>query len=186
MASTKDKIRERKLDRMRQGQAVADVVSLTSDPEIKFYIVPLTEAEYTQVLQEVANTAAPADFAGMQIRDRVHARGIIVRAVREPSDLSKPVFDDVDEMMQDLEATDIDDIYLKYQEMSISSSPSLDGISEEELDDVKKALQTMDWNELSGRSWFALKHFLGTIMPSPLLDNSPGFTSTNSSITTSE
>lgn len=171
---------------MRLGQSVADVVQLTSDPEIKLHIVPLSDAEFMQVLEAVASMSAPPDFTGMQMRDRKHAQETIVRAIREPDDFSERVYAEVSDMMEDFDATDVDDIYLRYQEMTAKSSPSLDEIPPEELETVKKALQEMDWSELSGRSWFALKHFLGTIMPSPLLDSLPGSGSTKLSITTNE
>jgi hypothetical protein len=46
-----------------------------------------------------------------------------------------------------------------------TSSPSVDGIPAEELDDLKKALQEINWSELSGRQWYALRRFLFSIMP---------------------
>ena len=59
MANTKAKIEERRLARMRQGQATCSYVSLISDPEIRVAIVPLTEAEYEQVLELVASIECP-------------------------------------------------------------------------------------------------------------------------------
>ena len=40
--STREKIKERRLDRMRLGQAVCSYVNVPSDPEMKLCIVPLT------------------------------------------------------------------------------------------------------------------------------------------------
>jgi hypothetical protein len=186
LADTKEKIRQRRFDRMRLGQAVCDYVSLPSDPEIRLCIVPLTEADYLQVLEKVRDTVASDDLPGMAVRDRVQAQELVLRTVREEDDLSIRVYESVGDMLEDLEVADIDEIYDKYVEMTQKSSPSIDGIPESELDEIKKLLQAMDWSVLSGRSWYAMKRFLSTITPSPLLDNSPGFSSTNSSITTSE
>jgi hypothetical protein len=184
--STKEKIRQRRLDRMRLGQSVCDVVTLPSDPEIRLSIVPLTEAEYLQVLETVRDTMASDDLPGMAIRDRVQAQEILVRSIREPDDLTDRLYEDTGEMLEDLDVGDIDELIDRYNEMVANSSPAIDGIPEEELENVKKFLQTMDWSALSGRSWYAAKRFLGTISVAQLTANSPGSTSTNSSTTTSE
>lgn len=184
--SIKDKIAERHLDRMRLGQAVCDFVPLISDPEIRLAVVPLFEAEYIQALNAVANTDAPDDLAGMQLRDRKQAQEIIVRAIREPDDLTKRVYMDTDEMMAQLTVSDVDEVLDRYNEMCEQSSPRLERIPEEEFENLKKTLQTMDWNGLSGRAWYAAKRFLSTISPSPLMDSLPGSLLTNSSTTTNE
>lgn len=184
--ATRDRIRERRLDRMRLGQAVCSYVTLPSDPEIRLCIVPLTEAQYRQVLEKVSATESPDDLAGFQIKDRVQAEEIIVRSIREEHDLTERVYDSIDEMLEDLEQQDMDHLFDEYNEMIEKASPSLEGISDEELENLKKALQTMDWNDLSGSAWYAAKRFLSRISPSPLLDNSVGSISIPSSTTTSE
>jgi hypothetical protein len=93
------------------------------------------------------------------------------------------VYSSTEEMLEDLEVADIDALIDGYNEMIAKSSPSLDGITEEEIEDLKKVFQTMDWNALSGRSWYAAKRFLSTISPEQLRDNSHGSTSINSATT---
>jgi hypothetical protein len=184
--TTKDRIRERRLDRMRLGQAVCDYVELPSDSEIRLCIVPLTEADYLQVLEKVGTLVVTDDMAGMNIRERVQAQEIIVRAIREEDDLTKRVYNNLEEMLKDLEVVDVDAIFDSYAEMTHRSSPGLDGIADQEFEELKKALQTMDWSALSGSAWYAAKRFLSRITPSPLLDNYRGFSSTNSLTTTNE
>jgi hypothetical protein len=186
MGTTAEKIRERRLDRMRLGQAVCDFVSLPSDPEMKICIVPLTESQYRQVLEKVVALNLPDDLAGVQVKDRVQAEEILVRAIREEHDLTERVYQSSAEMLEDFEQHDIDHVIDMYNEMIEKSSPSLDGIPPQELENLKKALQTMDWNALSGSAWYAAKRFLSRITPVPLLVNSPGSISTPSSTTTSE
>jgi len=171
---------------MRLGQAVCDYVTLPSDSEIRICIVPLTEAQYLQVLEKVANMSLADDMAGLQIRDRVQATEILVRAIREEDNLTVQVYQTANDMREDLEQHDIDHVFDCYSEMIEKSSPTLEGIPPEEFDNLKKALQEMDWSVLSGGAWYAAKRFLSRISPSPLLDNSPGSTSTNSSTTTSD
>lgn len=171
---------------MRLGQAVCDFVPLVSDPEIRVSIVPLIEAEYLQALQAVAAESVPNDLSGMQIRDRRQAQEILVRAIREPDDLTERVYNDTEEMMEQLSVQDIDELVDRYNEMCEQSSPRLENIPPEEFENLKRDLQEMDWNALSGRAWYAAKRFLSAISPSPLTDNSPGYTSTSSSTTTSE
>jgi hypothetical protein len=171
---------------MRLGQAVCDYVTLPSNPDVRVAIVPLTEAEYLQALNKVTQLPQSDDLAGVSLKDRVQAQEIVVRAVREEQNLTERVWDDISEMMEVLEVNDVDEIIDRYNEMVEKSSPSLDGIPQEEMDNIKKGLQTMEWSELSGSAWYAAKRFLSRIMPSPLLDNLPGSTSTNSSTGTSE
>lgn len=186
MASTAGKIKERRLERMRLGQAVCDFVTLPSDPEMRMAIVPLSEAEYRKALNKVYELKLNDDLAGLAVRDRRQSLEILLYSIREPDDLTQTVYSDVESLMDDLEVVDTDELIDRYNEMVEKSSPSLDAIPGEELDAVKKVLQTMDWNELSGRSWFALKRFLSTISDLQLRVNSVGSTSTPSLTTTSE
>jgi hypothetical protein len=192
VATTAGRVKERRLERMRLGQAVCDFVTLPSDPEIRVAIVPLTEAEYRQVLNKVTEIPLPDDLAGASVKDRVQAQEILVRAIREENDLTERVYQDsqdgpaLEQLTEDLEVVDIDEIFDRYNEMIATSSPAIDAIPEAEIDHIKKVLQTMDWNELSGRSWYALKRFLGLVMPQLLQANSLGSSSTPSATTTSE
>lgn len=186
MSSTAEKIKERRLERMRLGQSVCDYVTLPSDDKVRLAIVPLTEAEYLQALNKVAEVPRPDDMAGAAIKDRIQSQEIILRAIREEKDLTQHVFESVDEMMDVLEVQDVDHVIDCYNEMVEKSSPILDGIPKQELENLKKALQEMDWNALSGSAWYAARRFLSRIIPKPLLDNSPGSGSISKSITKSE
>lgn len=192
MGSTAGKIKERRLERMRLGQSTCDFVALPSDRETRLAIVPLVEAEYRNVLAEIQEMNMPDDLAGAAVKDRAQSQWILTYAIREPDDLTQRVYESdqestaVEKLIDDLEVGDIDELIDRYNEMVEQSSPSIEGIPTEELERLKKALQEMDWNELSGSAWFAAKRFLFRIMPSPLLDNSPGSTSTNSLTTTND
>ena len=192
MATTSERIKTRRLERMRAGQSVCSFVTLTSDPEIRLAIVPLTEAEYEQCLELVASMSAEDNVAGFALRDRKQAQEILVRAIREEDDLTKRVYvggdkqTAVDEMMESLDVSDIDQLIDEYNEMSAQANPRADGIPEEVLEQLKKVLWEMDWNEFSGRSWYALKRFLGLIMPELQQANLLGSTSTMKSTTTSD
>ena len=186
MAGTKEKIQERKLQRMRLGQAACSYVQLLSDPEIRVALVPLTEAEYEQCLEIVSALTAQDNMAGFALRDRRQAQEILCRSIREEDSLEDRVYSTIDEMMTDLEVSDIDKLIDEYNEMTEQSNPSIEGIPIEEIDRLKKVLQEMDWSELSGRSWYAAKRFLGTLPPQLLMGNGRGFTSTKSLTTTNE
>lgn len=185
-SAVSERIKERRLERMRLGQAVCDYVDLPSDPEIRLCIVPLTEAQYRQALEKVASVKLPDDMSGAAIKDRTLAVETLVRAIREEDNLSQQVYSTADELSEDLDVYDVDHVIDCYNEMVEKASPSIDGLSPEDLERLKKVLPTMDWNALSGSAWYAAKRFLSRISQVPLLDNSPGSTSTNSSTTTSE
>lgn len=186
MSTTEEKMIERRLARMRMGQDVCDFVSIPSDSEIRFAIVPLTEAEYTQALEKVANMVVPDNLAGAQLQDRRRAQEILIRAIREESDLTQQIFTSVDGLLAVIEVNDVDVLIDAYNQMTARSSPSIEGISAEEFRNLKELLQVMDWNALSGRAWFAASRFLSEISPSPLLDNSPGSSSTSTLTMTKE
>lgn len=183
---TSEKIKQRRLDRMRLGQAVCDFVTLVSDPEMRVAIVPLTEAEYLQALEIIAEIPGIDNMAGAALKDRRQSQEILIRAIREPENLTQRVYPDVDEMMADLDVLDIDELIDRYNEMMYKSSPSAEGIPPEEWDDLKKVFMEMDLNELSGRAWYALKRFLGEITPQLLAASAHGSTSTNSLTTKSD
>jgi hypothetical protein len=176
MAATRtaEKIRERKLNRMRLGQAVGDVHQLLSDPTISVALVPLLEAEYLQCIETTANRNIPENISGAAVRDRYNTAELLVRACREPQDLTEHMFENVDELTDTLEVNDINFLQDMYFEMVETASPSLDGVSPAELDDLKKALLEINWNELYGRQWYALRRFLLSIMPELLQANLPG------------
>lgn len=177
--STADRIKERRLERMRMGQSVCDFVTLPSDPEIEVAIVPLREAEYQQVLNAVANLKMPDDLAGAAVKDRTVARETIVRAIREKDDLTRQVYSTSDEMMEDFDVTDVDHVFDCYNEMTYKASPSLDGLPPEEFEALKAVWPRVDWSALSGPAWYAARRFLSRIGQVPLLDKSSGSTSTS-------
>jgi hypothetical protein len=178
-SSTREKIRQRRLDRMRLGQAACDFVVLPSDPEIRVAVVPLTEADYRNVLEKVSKLASSDDLAGIQIKDRVQAEEILVRAIREEHDLQTRVYDTAEELLEDFEVHDIDHAIDVYNEMVEKSSPSLEAIPEEELENLKKLLAAMDWNDLSGSAWYAAKRFLSRVSPQLLRARSLGSSPTS-------
>ena len=186
MATTRDKIAERRLAKMRMGQAVCEFAILPSDKETRFALVPLTEAEYMQALEAVSVMVIPDNLVGAELMDRRRAQETLIRSIREESDLTQRVFDDVDDLMEVCDVADIDFLIDEYNRMTANSSPSVDGISPEEFRNLKELLQTMDWNALSGRAWYEARRFLLTITPSPLLDNSPGLSSTSQLTTKSD
>lgn len=171
---------------MRMGQAVCEFAILPSDKETRFALVPLTEAEYMQSLEAVASMVIPDNLIGAELMDRRRAQETLIRAIREESDLSQRVFDDIDGLMEICDVGDIDFLIDEYNRMTANSSPSADGIPPEEFRNLKELLQKMDWNALSGRAWYEAQRFLSTIMPTPLLDNSSGSSSTKPSITKSD
>jgi hypothetical protein len=183
---TAEKIIERRLDRMRQGQATAEIENLLTDPDIRVALVPLTEAEYDLAMESAVKMNVPETLMGNQARDRQLSRETLLRAIREPDDLTKQMFEDVEQLNDALDHTDISFLIDVYFEMCDRSSPSIDGLSETEIEDVKKVLQEMDWNVLSGKQWYALKRFLSTLGQQQLLAKLLGSSSTSQSTLTND
>ena len=171
---------------MRLGKAVCEMVELASDPEIRIALVPLTDAEFQNSLMTAAqaNVTEISSTHEVFYRDRVQKCAILLASAREPDDLKKPFFESLSEVTQ-LDYNDITDMFSYYEQMMDFSSPSLDGVSQDDMDEIKKALLEVDWNDLSGRSWYAAKRFLSTLTQTPpqvsLFGSSPTSNSTTKS-----
>jgi hypothetical protein len=185
MSKTFDLYRERRLERMRLGQATCEIVELKSDPEIRFALVPMTDGDYQQALTRAMKVAAEENEHGLVLRDRVQQNSIIMYAAREVDDLEIRMFESYDEVAE-LESHDVNYVWDIYREMVAQISPEMDGISEEDWDELKKVFANLQRNELSGRQWYALQRFLTSLTPQQLLGKSFGSSSTNQLTTTSE
>jgi len=178
--TARDAIREEgRLRRMRLGQEAPEFVNLKSNPEIRVALVPLTEAEMG--LRAAMSLPAEDNAQGLMFRDRWQQVTDLWNALREPHDINKRVFESVEQMTEELEVIDINylsDCYFRYIE---DSSPELDGITVEGLEELKKACVTMDWSVLSGKPWWHLKNFFLTITPEQLKVSLPGSLSTQRS-----
>lgn len=169
---------EGRLRRMRLGQDAPEFVTLISNPEIRVALVPLTEAEYEFGLKQAMNLPAEDNAQGMVYRDRWQQVTDVWNSLREPNDVTKHVFESVEEMIGNLEHVDINHLSDLYLRMVEESSPAIDGITEEQIEDLKKACMTIDWSVLSGKAWWHLKAFLSYLSPEQLAVKLPGFLST--------
>ena len=186
MSKTADRINELRFNRMRLGAAAGRVEALPSQPEIRIAIVPLTEAEHEQCLEIVAAMTAPDNIVGAMTRDRRNQNEALFRALRDPENLDKRAFDSREEMVDVLEVQDTNHLMDILLEVSENDNPSPGEFTEEELVEIKKALEEVDLSVLSGRQWYALKRFLSTLGQTLLPVSSLGFTSTPSAITTND
>lgn len=187
MSSVREQLVQRRLDRMRLGQAVCAYVTLPSDPEIRFALVPLSDAEAENALVLAAQMDVPDNVAGLMARDHRQKIELLASSVRDPEKLDNRLYRDGNELQQELEEGDVNALYDEYLEMSEKSNPSMEGIAPEEFDELKKVLLEIPWNDLSGRSWFAAKRFLGALYQDGLLRaNSLGSISTTKLTTTND
>lgn len=181
MERTATQLVERRLNRMRLGQAVCEVFNLLSDPEVRVALVPLTEAEYDQCMEAVVKIDVEETIVGNQYRDRQLTNETLRRALREPDNLSAMVFETTQELSNALEVSDINYLIDHYFEMVHKSSPSIEGLTDDDIDDLKKGLLETDWSGLSGTQWYALRRFLLSLGPEQLRVKLPGSSSTNQS-----
>lgn len=185
-----EKLKEsRRVAKMRMGQASPDFVSLKSNPEIRFALVPLIEKEYQQALEQAASLETADNGYGTELRDRVLQTTMLFFALREPDNATERAFSSHEQMLSEdygLETVDINYLLEYYERMVDFSSPALEGLSEEAMTDLKKACVTIDWNALSGKPWWHLKQFFMTLPVGLPLDRSPSLTSTLNLIGTSD
>jgi hypothetical protein len=160
---------------------------LISDPEIRLALVPLLDFEAEAALIEAARMDVPDNVAGLMARDHRQRVELLASSIRDPKDLDQRVYSDGLELQKELDESDIVHLYDAFLEMQENSNPSIDGLDEEEFELLKKVLQEIPWSDLSGRSWYAAKRFLGALSQDGVLpDSLRGSTSNTKSITTSE
>lgn len=189
MTTIREAIRDsNRLARMRMGQAAWEPITFptmsdaSGDP-IRFAQVPLTEAETQQGVMLAAGLDVQENMAGYTARNRAAQVSDVWHSLRDPHDLSQKAFESIEEMVAELEPTDID---LAVDGLSILmdyASPSIDGLSDEVLDDLKVAFAETDWSALSGRRWAAVKLCCQHLLPELLQAKLSGSTSTESSTT---
>lgn len=161
--------RERKLERLRLGQAaceIADNLPSEQNEEIKTRIalVPLTEGEYSSSLYEVEKLSLSNSPAAAALGDEIQRKWLIFYSCRVVGNLTEKFFDDFSDV-DDLDAADVNYLYDLYLEMVAQSSPSLMGLSEDDFTSLKALLPRMAWSELSGQQWYAAQRFLNSIQP---------------------
>lgn len=183
----REKLREaNRLARMRQGQDVPEDVALLTNPEIHFWQVPLLEWESQAGVVAAANLDVPDNMAGLNARNRVAIQSDVFHSLREPGNVDQKVFESVEDMVQELDPADIDHLADSLTLLMDYASPSVDGLTDEELNDLKKAFGETDWSELTGRQWAALKLCCQVLFPELLAVKLRGSSSTESSTPTSE
>lgn len=174
-----DEYRERKLERLRLGQASCEITEIPSDPEIRVAVVPLTEGEYSNSLYESEKLGTSATPAGSALADEIQRKWVIFYATRVVGNLTVLFFDDFADV-DELDASDINHLYDIYLELVSTSSPSLMGLGEDDFNSLKALLPRIAWNELSGPQWYAAQRFLNSIQPDLLRASLSGSQSTES------
>jgi hypothetical protein len=192
MTSLHDTIKERsRLARLRLGQEVGEYVDLPSmsqgDEKVRVMLVPLTEAELQRGLAYAAmDEDVPESFSGVQYRSRRAVLSDLWHATRDPGQPEKRLFESVDEMASLLDPSDVDYLNMHLATLMNYASPSLDGMTEADLDFLDRAWQQIKPSELSGRRWAAAKVSLSILLPELLQARSFGTTSISGSTTTNE
>lgn len=182
-----DQLKERRLERMRQGKNVCSFEHLVSEPEFRVALVPLTEPEYLNSVRVGNELQAPNNAFEMLHREEIQRLVILRHSIRNPNDLTEHFFDSIDEILSEdspLENVDVNHLFDCYLEMTHDLSPSLEGLTAEDFDELKKVWHKIEWSELSGTQWYAAKRLVNSIWPNLLRASVPGSFSTSSSTPT--
>lgn len=173
-----------RLARMRMGQDAPEYVEIPSMPGIRCVMVPLLEKEAHAGVLAAASLKVDDNAAGMQLRNRVAIDHDVWNALRDPDDTDKKVFESVDQMTGLLDPSDIDHLADELTLLMDYASPTADGLSDAEVEELKKAFAETDWSALTGRRWAAVKLCVSTLFPELLVVKSRGSGSTDSATTT--
>lgn len=175
-----------RLSRIRQGQEVPEYFDIPSMSGIRVALIPLTEAEETRSTVAAAGIDVDENLAGLRLRDRTRLHWNLWQAMRDPAELSRPLYESPETMIAELEVYDIEYLSLQLTTLMEYASPALDGFAPEMLDDLKKVLLETDWNALTGRRWAAVKVCLSVLFNELLQGRSPSSFFTAGSTTTNE
>lgn len=175
-----------RLKRIRMGQDAPEWAQIPSMPEIRIALVPLLERETMASLNAAAGIEAPDNALGMQYRARVAQQWDVWQAARLLDNPDQLVWPKVETMVELLEPDDIDSLHDQLTVLMDYASPSLEGLSEDDVADLKNAFVLIDWNALTGRRWSALRVCLSHLLPELLMARPPSTTSTSSLTARSE
>lgn len=171
---------------MRMGQEVPDFAYLRSNPEIRMAIVPLLEREAQLAWVQAADAEVRDNAYGVEARDKILKCWTLAYALRQPDNIDQRVFESGEQLAEELDDIDVGWLGEQYEATTEYASPALEGLTDEQMSELKKVLDTIDLNELSGRAWWLLKAFLLTVSGDQLRDRSLLHTSTPSLTGTSD
>lgn len=178
----RDEIRKRyRLARMRQGQEAPELVDIPSMDGIRVAMVPLSEGESQQSMLAAADLEVRDNPAGWQFRNRAALEQDVWRACREPANPEQLIWESPQVMCDELDPSDVDYLAMRLTALMDYASPSLASLTEEQIDALKKALQKIEWRELTGTRAAAARVFLSHLFPELLAASLSGFTSTEPS-----
>lgn len=164
MAQRETLERIRNLRQMRLGQAAAEKVELPGleGSGAEFLLLPLTEAEILEAMKAVGNSDLPDNLVGLEIADRMYNIEVLIRAIREPGDVTQRVFWTAEEFSKELTSVDIEFLIMRLAELSVEAG-GIEALTDEELADLKKEVGTTKLNELSTKQAVVLRRCLSTL-----------------------
>jgi len=183
----RDKIKEQsRLARMRLGNGVPDWVDIPSMEGIRVAMVPLVEEETQRSLVAASKIDVPDNHPGINAQNRVAMVWDVWQACRELDDIERKVWDSPEEMVAELEPSDIDYLFDQLTILMDYASPSLAKLSDQDVDDLKKAFGAIEWRELTGRQASALVMCISRLLPELLAAKFSSSGSTPNSTSRSE
>jgi hypothetical protein len=196
VSSVKDAIRDaNRLSRMRQGQSVFEYITLPSlnqgSEQVRLAQVVLTEAEVQQGIiaaisaKDSDGNDLPDSMVAMTLRNRIAGVSDAWHSLRVPDHLDEHAFESIEQMVETLPPNEVDMVIDQLAAMMDYASPSIDGLTDKDLDDLKKDFVAVDWSGLTGPRWAAVKQCCQILLPDLLQAKLSGSSSTDSSTPTS-
>lgn len=183
MSAVRDKIREQsRFARMRLGQEAPELIDVPSMTEVRVALVPLTEAESMAGLIRSANVEVADNISGLNVRNREAVISDVWHACRVPGTAQELVWDTPEQMVDDLQPSDIDYLFDQLTILMDYASPTLANLADQDIDDLKKAFAAIDWKELYGTQQRSLVLCISRLLPD-LLAAKFSFSGSTSSLT---
>lgn len=154
-----------KLSAIRTGKENSRTITIPGT-EIKTSLVLLTSSEIIEAksnaLKSIKAKEEAKEILTGDSAELIFGAYILAKAMRDPDDptLQRRLADDVKEVLETFTDKQIIDIMQEYNDFRDGIEYSLDEISNEELEDVKKNLEKIEPKDLDGMSCVFLRNFL--------------------------
>jgi hypothetical protein len=151
------------LQRLKQGKKNYKLVTFPGTEE-KVALVILSSNEITEASIKAEDYIKEKHITDEDDKSIVHQAQLVYRALRDKDDTKKQLADSFEDFFSTLDNTEIQYFMVEYSLLTSESSPFLNAVTEETFEELKKTLEKIQLNDLSGPSLIALRNFLLTLV----------------------
>lgn len=151
------------LQKLKQGKKNSKLINFPGTEE-KVALVILPSNDITDASIKAEDYIKEKNMVDEDDKSIVHQAQIIYKALRDKDDLKKQIADSFEEFFSTLDNNEVQYFMVEYSLLTSEVSPFLNAVNEETFEELKKTLEKIQLNDLSGPSCVALRNFLLTLV----------------------